>query len=782
MMRFLFLLGTLVLATGSGMAAEHAEPSDTPVDDAQEDSPWVSGPDAAPDEKRIPPSRAPRNTGAPPWSIVTPPEAPEAPLVNLDNAPPTLLPLGAQGVHRIALELPPTAAAGHVDRALLGQVDLFPIQWHSGATSLSGGGLFPAHHAVLVDGVPIHFSGGNPNFPLASLLPLVDSDGLHLHGAPLPLAPGGAAAGGATLLDTVGPARDRGRSLQVGGKLRGSAGGPAVEKRIAGAAETGFLRSEVALTASLHDREDWRLAAGEGFLPQSGSGGGHVGGRLSMVPRPGLRIMSSVLSSRQWNAPYATQGCRVDDDGNRLDCIDAKERLLDLFVLGLNSETAVLGDWLLRGQIRSHLHRVGETIRRQGAQYGPVDQAIAHSRAGGVLAQAHLFAPGHLLGGHFVPPSLELAADLRSEATDSEFLRRRPQLVFGEPPGDGTPIPERAPLVDGAATLAGGVAATLASGFFDHGFSLGLRMDRTTVEIPEASLSPPATDTDTDAGAPVFQTRRGMAFSAQAQGDHPIVGRTWRAGWMLFQAERPLSLFHHSGGLAYFDLPEEVGLFTPRQDVVALPAEGVGNERVRGAQISSRLRLPVVAVQARLFANVSDPVVTQAEIDASLPPLPPRQVLGLVLHTELASEHRAVIFENDLVMTRMDRGGFFAETSNPLSGAQPGRFISTFRYAPSAWPAQGFARLRVAMPHARLGPEELEDPGLCPESQVAENEAPCSGAPGFALVDVGGTLRLGRGFALDLLVLNLFDTPARLFGQPLAEGGLSGMAQLTLSL
>ena len=91
-------------------------------------------------------------------------------------------------------------------------------------------------------------------------------------------------------------------------------------------------------------------------------------------------------------------------------------------------------------------------------------------------------------------------------------------------------------------------------------------------------------------------------------------------------------------------------------------------------------------------------------------------------------------------------------------------------------------RVWGALPQVRLSPDEERDPQLCPE-RPTDAELPadraCSGAPGFATVDVGAYLQLGQ-LRFDVVGENLLDHRNVWRGAVLGAGGAAVRARVAM--
>ena len=140
-----------------------------------------------------------------------------------------------------------------------------------------------------------------------------------------------------------------------------------------------------------------------------------------------------------------------------------------------------------------------------------------------------------------------------------------------------------------------------------------------------------------------------------------------------------------------------------------------------------------------------------------------------------------------VVVDELDEGGVIAAVGDerPRAGVVQPQGALSLRWTPPAVATipgrfAFSAGVRGAFPQTRLSTTEQVDRALCPELPVDPDVAqtrPCSGDPGFALVDVGASFVVGQ-LRVDVDGQNVFDTQGQWRGALLGTGGTTVRARV----
>lgn len=722
-------------------------------------STWVDGPPAPESTVPVPPAVAPRDGEAgktPPLeTLVVPPVPPEDArvaasddlFVDLADARLSTSFLRAELQRQAALDLD-----SFLDRALVPGLVWLP---RSAGRSLptSRGHRF-ADIAVVVDDVPL-IDGS-----LTESLSLLAPARLAFRAGPRTLSPAPASLGGAFDIDTGGSLDDVGETLRVDGLLGAGYGGPDNEKGAVMLGRSGWRLLRVLAHATVLQREDWRTGriglgappgrnpvdSGSQVLLNTGGVGGSAGARVDVVPLPASRLFLTWQAGRSLDTGDPVGCPAVDENGFAVDCEAARERGSDVVIAGFDVRRTLFG-LSLQPSVRLHAQRSVDDRERVGSSLGVVEEGVDNVIRGGgrvaVIGSADEI-------GSFVP-SFTAAVDVFADRYDSQFSSRSLRGRDAEP-ALGIPDPLRSSFVDDAVsrTANASLAVRADGSIFDvvaAGRLVGQFVDAPAVEgrndvVARSDLAPAG---EVSVRAHVFtdvveDAVRGLDVGV-------TVGHVARPT----SPRTLLAIVAQDGGSAS-DSFAEVGAYWAG-NFVDVDVVGWGSRRATLNSDSDGS-----AAQEALFAGLEGRARLRPGIDGVEASL---VVAGYAANIDSSGD------------------GSFDEVLGGVLQPQAGLVL---RYAPTSLPAGFFLRVSGAVPQSRLSPAESEDPRLCPErpdDAALAQSAPCSGAPGFALVDVGAFLRLGQ-LRFDAVGENITDTQGTWRNAALGTGGAAVRLRVSL--
>jgi hypothetical protein len=793
----------VVVVVAFASLAAHAADESTPTND------WVDGP-AAPSSpsSTLPPAVAPRETPALPDNVlVVPPVPPEDARVVVDDGLLAATPSVAPTTTWVRNETAPTPALD-LDTALalrpVPGLSLLPGDAGHARLSLRG---HPAEDTlVVVDDVPLVDGGGL--VAITEVVSLLAPATLTVATGPRVDVAGLPAAGGAVIVDDGGALVDVGESARVDGWLGGGAGGADGEKGVFTLVRSGWRTLRITAHATLLQRDDLRTGrvpptlppvvdVGAGVQPFTGGGGGTMGARVDVVPFQRARLFVSWLAGRSLDTytpadPSAgLSGCGVvDTSGRPLDCVRVRERGADVAVVGLDVHRDV-GAWSLQPSFRLHAQRALVDVERSGVARRSVDRARDEDDRAGLRVALTVRAPDVQVLQRF-SPRVVVAVDAFADELQSTFASRSTRGRDAEPPGDGLLHPSQARFVDGAQARTGALGVTLraAPARADDAVDVAAnaRVVASSLQAPVVAGRLDADDVAAHAAtqiAPSFDVAmRARAWRA-ATASSPSTLSLWAQAGQVGQPEAAADLLRGptfgvdvaandvgvvvvdpaepgvralafvQGGAAFASTVADVDVTafssTGRGALRAVVADGGAHEWRRGDDVWRRgiegiatVRPADGAVQARL---VLAGVVEDALDDG-----------GLV---------GALVDERPRAGVLQPQGALSLRWSPAPSSTAPGRFSFV-------------AGVRGGLPQTRLSTSEQQDRALCPElpadPDVAQSR-PCSGVPGFALIDVGVSFSVGQ-LRVDVDGENAFDTQGQWRGALLGTGGTAVRARV----
>jgi hypothetical protein len=789
---------------------------------------WVDGPAApASPASTLPPAVAPREETTPDGPLVLPPVPPEGARVVIDDG---LLARGEPA--RASRELQRTEVARTADLDVdtaLARWALPGLWWLSddaGQARLSLRGMPAEDVAFILDDVPL-VDGGGLVAPTSMVSLLAPARWTVLGGPRIDIA-GAPAASGAVVIDDGGALVDVGESARTDGWLGGGVGGADGEKGLLTLLRTGWRTVRVTAHATLLQRDDLRTGRmlpslppvvdpHAGVLPFSGGGGGTVGARVDGVPFAASRLFATWIAGRTLDtftpadAGVGRPGCAVVDDAARpLDCLRIRERGADIGIVGFDVRRALPGA-ILQPSVRLHVQRAIVDVERSGVDLRAVERARdEQQRLGARIALAAVLPPLRLVQGWV--PRVETAVDSAVDTLHSRFDRRSTRGRDAEPPGDGLSEPARARFVDEAratTTTLGLVMRADPAGPDDRFAAWG------SARLALSSVRAPVTEGRLDASAVAARA----ALQAAPSFDVGARLRVWESSSTSGSTSTPTAATATRATLALWTVVGRVGQLETTAAQLRGPEPGLDPDREAGVVVVDPAppgvrALPFLEAGAVFTSPVADVDVT-AFVLSGRGALSSVAVAGhrawrrgedvLRRGVEAAATLRAA--DGALTMRLAlagvtadafaeDQGGLWsallgrerpsAGTVQPQSALSlrwtPPSVPSALRVpsAPSSSPFSFFGGVRGALPQTRLSAAEQRDRSLCPELPTtpgAEQVRPCSGAPGFALLDVGAAIAVGS-VRIDVTGENVFDTQGTWRGALLGSGGQAVRARV----
>lgn len=617
---------------------------------------------------------------------------------------------------------------------------------------------------VRLDGVPLMPSSTWPAFPLLGLLDPESALRLVMrHGPRAQGIAGHTAAGGVLELETIPPPVDLGEGVPLMGSVRAGYGGPALEKALYAKGSTGFGRVRLGLSAGGFDTDELSLGRGQSLLASHGVTGGHLGARVDVTPFEGLRAFAAWHSARQGDNPYPSL-CLRDDEGDRPDCTRVIDRALDLLYAGLDSEAALFG-WRLDGRVRAHAQHLGEKTERHGAAVITTEVAEDFAYRGGASGDLFLTPPSLGIPGPLaLTTRLGLHAELVRDRVVSRHLSRSRRLSHAEPSDAFRKDPSRASGVDGSVHHSAALGMSARVGFSFLTAELGARLVGDRLKAPEGPRLPEglfdesvSLEGELAVRARLYDGLALFAALTRSERGDLLAARTLGRGRLRHTPAPALS-----GASRFLEHGAELGL---DYALSWLHAEGV----LYGTRRSGAL---TAGIDPRDEKGV-ERVVSG----------PARTGLGLEGRLRYRTFVDGLSGLATLGVLALDEGELFGEEpSAPASGVTAPFGVLVLDYRPSTSWFGAYARLRYALPQARLSPVEAKDPILCPESQQEPQALPCRGSPGVGLFDLGARFQPSEQLSVDALIENVLDAPWHFFGDELAGGGLGARVTVTLAL
>jgi hypothetical protein len=788
------------VAPSSSPSLSTANPS-PPTNDGAAASDWLEGPSSPPSSPQtLPPATAPREPGVFDDPLVVPNAPREDARVVVDDG---LLPGPVVFVPERTLtrrELARTAVLdvdSALDRAVVPGLWVLPDD--AGQARLSLRGLPAEDTAVVVDGVALVDGGGlvAPTGVWSLLAPA----SLAVRPGPQVDAPGLPAAGGVVAVEDGGALVDVGESARIDGLLGVGVGGADGEKGVSALVRSGWRTARITAHATLLQRDDLRTGRmpealppvvdiDAGVQPGTAGAGGTWGARVDVVPFSRGRLFVAWLAGRTLDTrspadpTHGRPGCGIVDlQGRALDCLRVRERGADVVIAGLDVRRDA-GPVMLQPSLRLHGQRALVDVERSGFGLRAVERAFDEDRRLGARAALAVRARSlHLV--QTWSPRVDGFVDAFVDELHSSFFRRSTLGRDAEPPGDGLPEPSRARLVEGARAATTSLGITLRADPGD-GDPVALW---TSVRLTGSTIAAPIVPGRLDQASVAERARGQIAPSV----DVGMSARLWRAtrtpratwsAWMnagqlgqlesfgaqLRGPETGVDVVRDAGGIVVVDPapPEtralpfvQAGLVwtsaVADADVTAFAQAG------RGALASS-----TTGDGSVLWRRGADVLRRGVELATTW-----RAADGdLVVRGSLAAVWADVLDEEGI-------GAVLLGHERPLAGTVQPRTAWTARWTPSSWwassspPFSFFAGVRGAIPQTRLSNVEQQDRTLCPElpgDPALLQTRPCTGVPGFALVDAGATVAVGQ-LRIDLAGENVFDTQGTWRGALLGSGG-----------
>ena len=639
----------------------------------------------------------------------------------------------------------------------------------SGASQPVGRGHGPGQVAIVVDGVPLVEGFGTSVAP-TEVLSLLGASSFTLQHGPRASSPAANSQAGVLLVDTGGELMALGETMRTEGLVGVGVGGADVESGATGLVRSGWRTLRVQAHGTVLHRDDQRpgrftlavppQSSSTEVRPGSGGAGGTAGARVDVQPFDNARLFVSWLAGRSVDVPDPISCAAVDEAQRSVDCVRATERGADVAMVGLDVARVIDG-LTVAPRLRVHLQRALTFDQRSGRGLTAVDTARDEVIRGGASVGATLRTSTPVAWD--LTPSVDVDIDAFADRATSMFASRSVRSRDAAPPGDGVPDPSRSRAVDGAVARQGIVRARARLTGAAVSAELGSRLQAQQVQssafvdsgreaVDVVGFSP-----SVDAAIRLRLTSAVEVFGAVGaveRGDDAaslVIGRGHDAATIL-----PAGAGATRGTERFTELGVSARSAGVDVDVVVFGA-------LRPADVALR-PIGVAADEASTPRAGADEGAVGLEGRVTLRP----GVDGLQVQATLAG----IAVDSDVfVAARAARAGVI----QPLGSVQVG-------YAPTSWPVGVYGRVWGAVPQSRLSPAEQEDPVLCPERStdaLVPQDRPCSGAPGFAMADVGAFVRLGQ-VRFDLRGENAFDMQGTWRGAVLGTGGAAVRLRLAL--
>ncbi len=763
------LLLALALTSSSALADVTEGASDGGA--TANDDDWVQGPAAPASTAPLPPAVAPRDgepgRPAPQEVLVVPERPPEDRRVDVDDgllgpAPDLRL---STTIGRRALTSSPYL---DLDGVLAG-AGVPGLVWRpssAGAARPAARGHDRGQVGVVVDGVPLLTDAFGVSVAPTELLAPVGIAGLSLQHGPRAFSPVAGSQGGVLVVDTGGDLTDLGVTTRADGLLAAGSGGADVESGATTLLRTGWRTMRVVGHGTVLHREDQRpgrVTAGipaittttptsTALLPDSGGSGGMVGARVDVVPVDGSRLFVSYLAGRSLDVPDPVTCASRDDEGRAVDCVRAVERGVDVGIVGFDLRRDVAG-LALQPTARVHLQRALSFDERGGRGRSSLDiardEAVRGGATVGLLARADAPIVFDLV------PALDVAVDAFADRATSSFGVRSLLRRDAAPAGDGAPDPLRARAIDDAVARQGLLRTALRLDGRFLSAAVSTRLQALQVQAPAV--------VDADGQRAAVDV---VAFA-------PSIDGTVRA-----IVSPQLAAFVAVGSVERGDDPAALVAGPGHGRVVTASPAGSTRGSERFAEVGLAVQSAAVDVDAVVFGGLR--TATPAIVDTVAVAGPDDGVLGLEGRFRLKPAIDGVGVSGSLAGVVIDEDVWGDRA--PAAGVIQPQGQLQLTWTPSSSPFGLHGRLWGALPQVRLSPDEERDPQLCPERPEDGEvplDRPCSGAPGFATVDVGAFLQLGQ-LRVDVVGENLLDHRNAWRGAALGTGGAAVRARVAL--
>jgi hypothetical protein len=624
----------------------------------------------------------------------------------------------------------------------------------------------PGQVAVVLDGVPLLTDAFGVSVAPSELLSPVGVARLNFEHGPRSFSPVAASQAGVLVVDTGGALSGLGTTTRADGLLAGGSGGADVESGASALVRTGWQTLRVLGHGTVVHRDDQRpgrvtagvpafsttTPASTALLPDSGGSGGMVGARVDVVPLPESRLFASYLAGRSLDVPDPTTCAARDDDGRAVDCVRTLERGVDVGIVGFDLRRDV-GGLALQPTVRVHLQRALSFDERGGRGRTSLDIARDEVARGG--ASLGLLARANTPIVFGLVPAIDVAVDAIADRASSSFGVRSLLRRDAAPAGDGAPDPLRARAIDGAVARQGLLRTRLRLDGAWLSTSLSTRLQALQVQAPAVVDADGAREAvDVVAFAPSLDAALRIALS------------------------RGLHGFAAMGSVERGDDPAALVAGPGHGRVVTASQAGSTRGSERFAELGLALQSAAVDVDALVFGALRTP--PPSIIDTVAVAGADDGVVGLEGRFRLKPAIDGVAVSGSLAGVVVD-GDVFG-VRQPAAGVIQPQGQVQLTWAPSSSPFGLTGRVWGALPQVRLSPDEERDPQLCPE-RPEDAELPadraCSGAPGFATVDVGAYLQLGQ-LRFDVAGENLLDHRNVWRGAVLGAGGAAVRARVAL--
>ena len=421
----------------------------------------------------------------------------------------------------------------------------------------------------------------------------------------------------------------------------------------------------------------------------------------------------------------------VDAAGDAVDCTRARERGADVVIAGFDVRRRSFG-LDLQPRVRAHAQRSVDDEERAGSGIAVVDRGVDNVIRGGASlgVRGRVGDDGSRDDHGFFGVDFDGSVDVVADRYDSVFTTRSLRRSAAEPE-EGQLDPLRATFVDDATVRVGSV-------------NVGVVVDTALVDVSaNARAAVQLIDTPDDAR----QVRHESAVAPAVD-----VGAVVRVvdGVALRAAAGHITTPPSARAALSLVPNPDVGV-----GVVSGDALDVDDFAEAGVDVENAF----VTVNATAWGSLRSDDTRWLGLDGSLALRP--GVDGLDARVVVSG----AVADND---------------DGPAAGVLQPQGGLVLRYAPSSLPAGFFVRVAGAVPQSRLSVDEQQDAQLCPErpaDPTVVQTTPCSGARGFAVVDVGAWVSVGQ-LRVDAVGENLSDAQGTWRGAVLGTGGQSVRVRL----
>ncbi len=734
------------------------------------DNPWAAGPDAPPPDPTEQVGKPPREPGAPDWGLVEP-DAPEEggrPLVPHDLT-------AARADLRLSTSMTDQELLRFSDLNLADALALVPGMWLHKRQPTSPWprfrGLAQTHTAIRVDGVPVSATDVFPDFPTLQFIAPDDVQQLTVHHGPR-FGLGLDEAGGASIdIRTLEAPQDLGQDAALKGTVRGGFGGADLEKAAFARGQAGYGRARVTLLVGGFHNDQLRGGRPDGVTPDTGlfdnteALGGHLGAKVDVLAMDGLRLFTTWHSARQARVPLP-DACALDAGGGRTDCTILHDRARDSFTAGLDGQLFPF-DVPVTIMARAHAQRMSEQWERNGSSLIRAEYSDTTLWRGGGLVDVStrsptfdLFGASRFFGG--------AGAEVLVDRVQSQYSTRSRRGSDGVPNEQFIEDPAFAPIRP--RSLRHTARGRLTFGFVHPWITIEDQAELSVTRLesgivagslPRTELTTPHFNHQLTVSVTPFEGVR--VFGAAIRLDRPATLAQLARGGEIYEDDPPAAALPGAGRYVSDTLEAGVSL-----SYLWVEAAGVVYVEDRSG--------PIIAGFDQREVVLGTPVFRLARKDR-------QTAFGIEGRARVKTTLDGLSAEGSIGAVAVDDGVFYRVqdpfSPTPASGTpRPAGALAVF-YAPSKWPFSTFARVRYAMPLARLSPAEEMNEQLCPEG-VLGTDRPCTGVLGHALVDIGATVTPTRLFTVSAVATNVFDAPWRVRQSPLPGGGVAARLVATL--